>query len=133
MSGFTEREAMQLESLSAVDHVDRVRGRIYYSEDFKREIVRGHRAGISPTALFRSAGLGPESIGYKRIERCVARWTHSVSVADVPRKAPAKASKPVAGTRASQAPMSVLVAQTQRLNALEARIGRLERELEARP
>ena len=30
--------------------------------------------GESPTVLFREAGLGPELIGEKRIERCMHRW-----------------------------------------------------------
>ena len=31
-------------------------------------------AGESPTKIFREAGLPPELVGYKRIERSVARW-----------------------------------------------------------
>lgn len=35
-------------------------------------------AGESPTKIFREAGLPPELIGYKRIERSVARWKAAV-------------------------------------------------------
>ena len=30
--------------------------------------------GGSPAAIFREAGLDPKIIGYKRVERCIARW-----------------------------------------------------------
>lgn len=30
--------------------------------------------GARPVDVFRSAGVGPEVIGRKRIERCVSRW-----------------------------------------------------------
>ena len=33
-----------------------------------------YNAGESPAAIFREAGLDPKLIGYKRIERCIARW-----------------------------------------------------------
>ena len=33
-----------------------------------------YHAGESPVELFREAGLDPSLIGYKRIERCFARW-----------------------------------------------------------
>ncbi len=33
-------------------------------------------AGESPAAIFREAGLDPSLIGYKRIERSIARWRH---------------------------------------------------------
>ena len=49
-------------------------GRIRYTDEFKRRVAAGYRRGESPVAMFRKAGLGPEVIGYKRIEQCVARW-----------------------------------------------------------
>lgn len=58
--------------LSAVKSV--TNGRIRYTDEFKRRVAAGYRRGESPVAMFRKAGLGPEVIGYKRIERCVARW-----------------------------------------------------------
>ncbi|WP_346680962.1 hypothetical protein [Enorma massiliensis] len=33
-------------------------------------------AGESPAAIFRETGLDPSLIGYKRIERSIARWRH---------------------------------------------------------
>ena len=34
----------------------------------------GYAEGGSPAAIFREAGLDPKIIGYKRVERCIARW-----------------------------------------------------------
>ncbi|MBT1162664.1 hypothetical protein JS541_12735 [Bifidobacterium sp. SO1] len=48
--------------------------RIEYSEDFQRDCMERYARGESPVKMFREAGLGPEIIGYKRIERCIARW-----------------------------------------------------------
>lgn len=73
---FTADEAAYLRSLPAVQDVrdDRV---IIYSEAFKRKCMQRYYAGETPSAIFRSAGLDPLLIGYKRIERCIARWRHS--------------------------------------------------------
>ena len=40
-------------------------------------------AGESPTYLFREAGLGPEFIGEKRIERCMDRWRKKMQLEDL--------------------------------------------------
>ena len=74
--------------------------------------------GDSPTALFRKAGLGPEVIGSKRIERCVARWRDRHRITDLQADEVAE----------SLVPMSLFLAQTERLNALESRIRQLEDE-----
>lgn len=79
-SGFSAREIRYLESLPAVARVGR--DRIRYAEGFKRECVRRYAAGESPVAIFRSAGLDPSLIGYKRIERCFARWKRTVRFDD---------------------------------------------------
>lgn len=50
------------------------RRRITYTESFKHNCMRRYHAGESPVELFREAGLDPSLIGYKRIERCFARW-----------------------------------------------------------
>lgn len=124
MSGFTESQVSMLEMLPAVDHVDAASGRIYYSEEFKRQIVLGRREGIGATAMFRAAGLPPELIGRKRIERAVARWT------DGPR---GEAGDVDAGENAGEGvgvPMRVFLAQTVRLNLLETRVSRLEHACE---
>ena len=71
-STFTQEEIAYLYSLPAVSRV--VNGRISYSDVFKRECVRQYLLGRSPARVFREAGLDPQLIGYKRIERCMARW-----------------------------------------------------------
>lgn len=63
---------MQLRKLPAVANV--THDRITYSDTFRHVCVIRYLAGESPTKIFREAGLPPELIGYKRIERCVARW-----------------------------------------------------------
>lgn len=50
------------------------RNRITYSDAFKQVCTIRYLAGESPTKIFREAGLPPELVGYKRIERSVARW-----------------------------------------------------------
>ena len=69
---FSIREIEYLESLPAVDRVRS--GRIVYNDAFKRDCIRRYRNGESPAEIFRSAGLDSALIGYKRIERCIARW-----------------------------------------------------------
>ena len=70
--GFSAREIGYLSKLPAVEHV--TRGRIVYAEDFKNHCVRRYLSGDSPAQIFRMAGLDSSLIGYKRIERCIARW-----------------------------------------------------------
>lgn len=69
---FTAQELRYLRSLPAVAAVSA--GRIRYVDAFKRECIRKYRAGESPARIFRAAGLDSALIGYKRIERCIARW-----------------------------------------------------------
>lgn len=66
---------MQLRKLPSVANV--THDRITYSDTFRHACVIRYLAGESPTKIFREAGLPPELIGYKRIERCVARWKES--------------------------------------------------------
>ena len=73
---FSQRERAYLLSLDAVDSV--TQGRIFYTEQFKRNCMRQYWNGGHPVDIFREAGLYPELIGYKRIERCVARWKEDV-------------------------------------------------------
>jgi hypothetical protein len=118
VKGFTEQTASLLESLEAIDHIDRDAGRIYYSEEFMSHVISSWHGGDSPTALFRKAGLGPEIIDSKRIERCVARWRDRHRITDLQADEVAE----------SLVPMSLFLAQTERLNALESRIRQLEDE-----
>lgn len=69
---FSIREVEYMESLPAVDRVRS--GRIVYNDAFKRDCIRRYRNGESPAEIFRSAGLDSALIGYKRIERSIARW-----------------------------------------------------------
>lgn len=69
-------ELQMLRDLPAVANVSK--DRITYSNAFKQVCVIRYLAGESPTKIFREAGLPPELIGYKRIERNVARWKAAV-------------------------------------------------------
>lgn len=71
-SAFSKEEIAYLYSLPAVSRV--TSSSISYAEEFKRECTRRYLTGESPSRVFREAGLYPELIGHKRIERCVARW-----------------------------------------------------------
>ena len=77
---FSIREVEYLESLPAVDRVRN--GRIIYNDAFKRECIRRYQAGESPAEIFRSAGLDSSLIGYKRIERSIARWKDTIAIDD---------------------------------------------------
>lgn len=107
-------------SLPAV--LDATPDRITYADDFKRRVADGCRRGESPVAMFREAGLGPELIGYKRIERCVARWRHldAEPSAEVPG---------VVDADLAPVPMGVFLAQEARINSLETRLRRVTEEL----
>ena len=74
---FSPEEVAYLKTLPAV--AEATSRRITYSEAFKQSCMRRYRAGESPVKLFREAGLDPALIGYKRIERCFARWRKSTS------------------------------------------------------
>ncbi|MBW3095510.1 hypothetical protein KIH75_09255 [Bifidobacterium sp. 64T4] len=69
---FSDEEVWLLSKLPAVANV--THNRITYSDTFKRICTLRYLAGESPTKIFREAGLSPSIIGYKRIERSVARW-----------------------------------------------------------
>ena len=69
---FTAKERAYLASLPAVKSVSP--SHIRYTNRFKVEVMCRYNAGESPSAIFREAGLDPKLIGYKRVERCIARW-----------------------------------------------------------
>lgn len=69
---FTDEERAYLLSLPAVTSVKG--NRITYSQAFRHQCMERYRAGESPSALFSEAGLDPDLIGHKRIERAFARW-----------------------------------------------------------
>lgn len=68
----SSEEIQLLRRLPAVSNVTHTR--ITYSDMFKQVCTIRYLAGESPTKIFREAGLPPDLIGYKRIERSVARW-----------------------------------------------------------
>lgn len=49
-------------------------GRIYYTNSFRTQATARYAMGDRPVDIFRDNGIGPEVIGCKRIERCIARW-----------------------------------------------------------
>ena len=69
---FSDEEIQLLRGLPAVANV--TRNRITYADSFKQVCTIRYLTGESPTKIFREAGLPPDLIGYKRIERCVDRW-----------------------------------------------------------
>ncbi|OZG62497.1 MULTISPECIES: hypothetical protein [Bifidobacterium] len=69
---FDARQLRYLRRLSAVESVTATK--IRYSRAFQLDCMRRYILGDHPTAIFRDAGLDPSIIGYKRIERCIARW-----------------------------------------------------------
>ena len=69
---FDVEERQYLRSLSAVDECSEKR--IIWNKYFIHYVESELELGSRPVDLFRSAGVGPEVIGCKRIERCVARW-----------------------------------------------------------
>lgn len=73
---FTMKEIAYLRSLPAVESVGR--DRIRYAQWFKNDCIVRYRGGDSPARIFRDAGLDSSMIGYKRIERCVARWRSEI-------------------------------------------------------
>jgi hypothetical protein len=69
---FTAKERAYLASLPAVKSVSA--SHIRYTDRFRVECMCRYDAGESPSSIFREAGLDPKLIGYKRVERCIARW-----------------------------------------------------------
>lgn len=89
-------------------------GRIYYNDSFKREVVRRYQQGESPASIFREHGLGSEVIGYKRIERCIFRWTRMTEL-----------SKPASGPADEQSARRPSSPSSSRESRLEGKIDRL--------
>lgn len=72
MHVITEENAEKIRNNPAVLDYDGIR--ITYTRDFREEVMQRYYDGESPVKIFREHGLGPETIGEKRIERCIARW-----------------------------------------------------------
>lgn len=135
---FSRAEIRYLRSLPAVANV--TASRITYADAFRDKATERYNAGDSPTRIFREAGLGPEIIGYKRIERAFARWREQprttvigsdaaaydageLDVFDVGAAAPKQheEAEPDTGLRDR-----LIVEQALRIAELEERIGELE-------
>ena len=114
-------------SLAAVDSVD-ASSRIHYADWFRDECMRRYRAGEKPTALFREAGLDPRLVGYKRIERALARWrymdcTPTSDATSEPAPASRQAPSPTVPDRRD----SLISTQALRIQQLEEEIRELKR------
>lgn len=152
---FSAREMRYLQSLPAVERVSQKR--IQYTEEFKRDCMRRYRNGESPAKIFRSAGLDTALIGYKRIERCFARWRRTEEGDDDGGEAPNRGGFEVSQTdrwvgpamppvndgryfttRDDMAPDSmdlqtcllVVAQQARRIDQLEHKVKQLEHRLE---
>lgn len=79
MGVLTSEQRRMLDRLPAVEETSRTR--IFYTREFKIWCMDRYREGYGPTEIFRAAGFETSVIGYKRVERCFARWREQ---ADVP-------------------------------------------------
>lgn len=72
----TTNEALALAKRPEVEDVRRNRHGwwIIFTTEFQDEVALRYLQGEKPVSIFRSHNLGPEFLGYKRIERCVYRW-----------------------------------------------------------
>ena len=121
-----------LRGLPAVERVSVTeRGaRIIYAPWFIDECIRRYKAGEGPVAIFRSHGLGPDIIGRKRIERCIARWRDRKGrpLTDI---LPVPTGTDDAAAGDAVTPGTAMIAATNmRLNAVEDRLDRLAAELD---
>ena len=73
---FSDEEIQLLRGLPAVSNV--TRDRITYSDTFRQVCTIRYLAGESPPKIFREAGLPPELVGYKRIERSVCGASNAI-------------------------------------------------------
>ncbi|WP_150383425.1 hypothetical protein [Bifidobacterium rousetti] len=90
MAALSEELVAYLRSLPAVAAVSR--SRIVYADWFREECMRRYQSGEHPVDVFREAGLDPKLIGYKRIERAIARWRTDACVPALPAGRPRKSS-----------------------------------------
>lgn len=75
---FTAAERRAIGESPAVEKV--TDNRIFLSDAFRAHLLARVERGDSPTRVFRDAGLGPELIGHKRIERATAHVRESAQV-----------------------------------------------------
>ncbi|MBW3091753.1 hypothetical protein KIH79_02060 [Bifidobacterium sp. 82T10] len=135
---FTAEEVRYLESLPVVANA--TAARITYTRAFKRDCLRRYLDGEHAADLFREAGLKPEMIGRKRIERCLARWKAERdailddSTGDATASVDAASSTPCASGNdlvcTGDVRDRIIVQQTHYIDALEQEIADLRRRLQ---
>lgn len=118
---FDKQTQRYLRTLPAVDAVTATR--IYYTDEFRREVMRRYDAGGSPTAIFRENGLDPKIIGYKRIERAIARWKSGEAK---PHKPHDHEPETIADSDTGDPRDMLIVSQALRIVQLEQRVHELE-------
>ena len=70
--------AEEIQIIAANPNITTVNGnRVVYTDVFKHHFMREYLSGKGPTQIFREAGLAPELLGSKRIERATDRWKES--------------------------------------------------------
>ncbi|MBS5334712.1 MAG: hypothetical protein DBY08_00045 [Clostridiales bacterium] len=75
---YRSKKEFTIEELRCIldnENVDNVQVRINYADSFKESFLLKMEAGMKPTGIFREAGLPPELIGRKRIEKATYTWT----------------------------------------------------------
>lgn len=73
---FDAEERRYLCGLDAVDAC--TEKRITWNRAFIAWATAKLDQGYAPSDIFRKAGVGPETIGSKRVERCAARWRENL-------------------------------------------------------
>ena len=70
--GFNREEIRELKRNPNVEGVSPTR--ITYTDRFKAHALASWQAGTPPKKIFEAAGFDVRMIGYKRVERAIARW-----------------------------------------------------------
>ena len=72
----SSKEALELAKRPEVEEVLNTRRGwwIIFTTEFQDEVTLRYLRGEKPASIFRSHNLGPEILGYKRIERCIYHW-----------------------------------------------------------
>lgn len=129
---FTPEQVAYLNGLDAVATCDG--RRIVYTDEFRSRCLERYRQGVTPTELFREAGLDPQLVGRKRISRAFARWRRSAGVPGRPTGRPRLADAASSADSASDAVVvdprdEVIGRQAELIVALQRLVASLEREL----
>lgn len=130
---FTPSEMNYFRKLKAVKKV--TPKRLYYTEGFQRHAIEQYKAGEPPSRIFRRAGLHPQLIGYKRIERAFHRWLRPDREDDTPENETAAdeistsdIDQPISanGTGGGEAEVSEAMTHPQFVETLDSINSRLE-------